>query len=153
VLHLAGGAFEADYELTEDEKQAIKSFVEAGGTVLVEGVGGRSEFAGNIAKQLTSVFGAAAARLTSVDPVMTGSAGAAGKSVSRVNYRRFSVINMEIGRSPRLSAINHDGRAAVIVTSEDLSLGALGVRHWGINGYQTESARQILTNIILAAKR
>jgi len=153
VLHLAGGAFEADYELTEDEKQAIKSFVEAGGTVLVEGVGGRSEFAENIAQQLTPVFGAAASRLTSVDPVMTGSAGVAGKSVSRVNYRRFSVIHMEIGQRPRLSAINHDGRAAVIVSSEDLSLGALGVRHWGINGYQTESARQILTNIILAAKR
>jgi len=153
LLHLAGGAFEADYQLTEDEKRAIKSFVEAGGTVLVEGVGGRSEFAENIAQQLSSVFGAAASRLTSVDPVMTGSAGAVGKSVSRVNYRRFSVINMDIGQRPRLSAINHNGRAAVIVSSEDLSLGTLGVRHWGINGYQTESARQILTNIILTAKR
>ncbi len=153
LLHLAGGPFEADYTLTEEEQQAIKSFVAAGGTVLVEGVGGRSEFAENMAKQLTPVFGAAASRINNVDPIITGSAAAAGKSVSKVNYRRFSVINMEIGTRQRLNAISQDGRAAVIISSEDLSLGALGVRHWGINGYQTESARQILTNIILSAKR
>lgn len=151
LLHLAGGAFEEDHELTDAERDAIKTFVEAGGTVLVEGVGGRSEFAANMAKQLANVFGSSESSIIRVDPVISGDAGAAGRSVSKVAYRRFSVVTMDVDTRPRLKAINVDGRAAVIFSSEDLSLGALGVRHWGINGYQPDSARQILINILLAA--
>ena len=152
LLHLAGGRLEEAYQLTDTEKQAIKQFVDSGGTVFVENVGGRSEFAVNIGNQLTGVFGAGISRLSSVDPVISGAGAGSGRSVAKLTYRKFSVINMGAGSRPRLGAITVDGRAAVIVSSEDVSLGALGVRHWGINGYHTDSARQILTNIILAAK-
>lgn len=152
LLHIAGARLDQDHKLTDGEKAAIRDFVAGGGTVLVEGVGGRSEFAVNMASQLQDVFGAGASRLSSVDPVISGTAGVAGRSVGKVTYRRFSVIQGAKPR-PRLGAISVGGRAAVIFSSEDLSQAALGIRHWGINGYEIDDARQILVNLLLAASK
>jgi len=152
VLHIAGASHEGDYQLTDAEKNAIKQFVEGGGTVFVEGVGGRSDFAEGIAKQLSALFGVGVSRMSSVDPIVSGSAAGAGRSVSKATYRRYSVIS-GIKPRTRLGAININGRSAVIFTNEDVSQGALGIRHWGINGYAPETARQIMINMILTAKR
>ncbi len=152
LLHLAGSELDANYQLSEAEKQAIKAFVDGGGTIFLEGVGGRSEFAVNMERQLSEVLGAGGSRLSSVDPIISGAGGAAGRSVGTAVYRKFSIINMSAGTRPRLGAIMVNGRAAVVISSEDVSMGALGIRHWGVNGYQSQTARQILTNMILAVK-
>lgn len=150
VVHLAGVD---PIELTDEQKNAIKAFVDAGGTVLVETVGGRGEFAVEIEKQLRSVFGDAAGRMAPFDPVLTGQGLTGGTNARRVLYRSFAVLNMAARTSPRLAAIMVDNRPAVIISAEDLSLGSLGVRHWGINGYQVQSARDILGNILLTAHK
>ena len=54
--------------------------------------------------------------------------------------------------SARLLSINLDGRAALIASHEDLSLGVMGSRRWGVDGYDIDTARRLLTNILLFAE-
>jgi hypothetical protein len=56
-----------------------------------------------------------------------------------------------VGFEPRLWTFTDCGRPAVIFSNYDLSTAALAVSHWGINGYATQSARRLLTNIALWA--
>ena len=61
------------------------------------------------------------------------------------------VVRFGLRRRPTLAAIMRDERPAIIISHEDLSLGALGVRHRVINGYRPDSARNLLSNVLLYA--
>ena len=76
---------------------------------------------------------------------------AGGEDNRRVVYRTYSVIHVAPRTTSRLAAFVVNDRPAVIISYEDLSLAVLGVRHWGINGYNTESARRLVSNMLLAA--
>jgi Domain of unknown function (DUF4159) len=144
------GGVEAE-RLSPAEMRALVGFVNRGGTVLVESIGGRGDYAGAVLRQLQAVFDAKAAPLAADHPIVTG-VGLPGGYDQRVTaYRRFTVLNMSPADAPRLVSIDVAGRSVVIGSHEDLSLGVLGARRWGVNGYGVESAREILTNILLYA--
>jgi len=69
-----------------------------------------------------------------------------------VTYRAFSILNLGVDHVPRLAAYRINGRPALVVSHEDLSLGAMGLRRAGINGYSSESARNLLINLFLFAR-
>lgn len=150
LAHLAGVAA---YELTPAEVQALQSYVQGGGTVFVETIGGRGDFSVKLEQQLRAAFKAEAAPLQSYDPIVSGQTLDGGQKAGRVLFRPFSVINMAAKREPRVTAIDVNGRHAVIFSHDDLSLGVLGLRRWGINGYQPDSAKLLLTNIVLSGKK
>ena len=134
------------------EVAAIRAFIEGGGTVLVETVGGHGAFARDLERQLRPVFGRRAVPVGPEEQLLAG--GAAGTySISHVDYRRYTRFTVDLPPTPRLRAIYHGGRPAVIFSDEDLSLGALGVRRWGIMGYAAEDARRLLVNIALGSQR
>lgn len=150
LVHLAGVK---PIELSQAQKQAIKAYVEGGGTVLVETIGGRGDFSVSIQEQLTGLFDRPPTPVARYEPLLSGQGLGDAFHIRRVVYRPYSVIHLSARNAPRLAAISVGGRPGVIFSHEDLSLGALGVKRWGINGYQPESARELLVNIILAAKR
>ncbi len=137
--------------LTPAQVRALADFVGSGGTVLVESVGGLSDYAEQVIRQLEAVFNTQAAPIGSDSPILTGVGLTGGFDDREAGYRRFSVLNMGLVNTPRLTAIEVGGRAAVIASHEDLSLGVLGDRRWGVNGYDVDSARSLLTNILLYA--
>ncbi len=151
VVHLAGIG---DYKLTPDEREAIKRYVAAGGLMVVESVGGKGAFANSIEKQLTEVLGKNALPLETQlsEKMLTGSGITGAYNVVSVEYRRYSVFKTHnIGTAPSLFAFYQNNRPAVVISRDDLTLGLLDVRHWGILGFTPESARQIMTNIVLFA--
>ncbi len=150
LLHLAG--VDA-VELSDSEKESIKRFVEGGGTLLVETVGGRGDFSVKIEEQLRDVFATESIPLANYDPLVTGQGLEGGKRITRVLFRQFSVLNMAAKRDVRMAAFRVGDRPGVIITHDDLSMGALGVKRWGINGYQPDVARDLLTNILLTARK
>lgn len=150
LVHLVGIG---GLELTDAQKQAIAAYVNKGGTVLVETIGGRGEFSVEIEEQLRDLFQGPATPLSSVDPVISGQGLTGGHNARRVLYRPYSVIQLSARTSPRLAAFHVDGRPAVFVSHEDLSLGAIGLKRWGVNGYQPQSAKQLLTNVLLVAQK
>ena len=146
LLHLAGVD---QVKLTEQQLLAVADYTRRGGTILVETIGGRGKFAAAIAGQLSQQFQNGPAPLPAGSSLLTGEALTNGHDVRRVEYRRHAATGP--GKRNRLIAVTVDGRPAVIISREDLSLGVLGLRHVNIFGYKPESARRIVTNILLWA--
>ena len=148
LVHLSG--VDA-VELSADQLGALQNFARAGGTVLIETLGGRGMFAPDLQRQLGEFLGQTAAPLTDHSALISGAGLEAGQDCRRVRYRPFSVAEFSAGSRSRLTAFWLEGRPAIVLSHEDLSLGALGLRRWSVHGYAPTSARQLLTNLILVA--
>lgn len=149
LAHLAGTDA---ITLTPDQIASIRRYAERGGTILVETVGGRGTFSQSLQKQLIEVMGVASVPLTGDDPVISGHGLARGADNTRTLYRRYAATLMSLDPSPNLQAIFlNDERPSIIFSPDDLTLGMLGCRHWDILGYQPDSARKLIANIVLWA--
>lgn len=142
----------SDITLSDDELAAMKAFVEKGGTIFVETVGGQGAFTRGIEGQLNKLFQTNAVRMDPDHPIITGSGVTGGYDNREVAYTRFTMTQLNVGNRPRFTAYYQGDRPAVILSSEDVSLGLLNVRHWGILGYDHDSARRLMTNLVLATK-
>lgn len=140
-------------QLTDEQVAAIRQYVSSGGTIFIETVGGRGEFALSLERQLAPHFGGVAMPLDVDHPLLTGAGLTGGHDVTRAVYRPFAVLRLSPGNQPRLLAFVDNDRPAILFSSEDLSLGTLGVRRWGILGYESEYARKLMANISLWAAR
>ena len=146
LIHLAGVE---PVELSEAELTAIRKYVGKGGLVLVETIGGNSNFTVMIEKQLNRVLESGPVTLSMKSSLIDGRAMAGGYDNRNVRYRRYAPTTKTLGDRPRLAAYYINKRPAVLISREDLSLGMLGVQHWGIIGYEPESARKLVSNILL----
>jgi len=149
LVHLAGTG---SIHLTDQQLEAIQRYTADGGTLLVETVGGRGGFALDIERQLTEHTDRAAERLGRNAPLLTGEAHRAAFDCRALPYRPWTVAQTGARGRPRLTAMKRDGRPAILFSAEDLSLGWLGVPRWGVNGYQPEAARKLMTNLLLQAR-
>lgn len=148
IVHLTGTD---PIKLSDAQKASIKQYVEGGGLIVVETVGGRRLFAGQMEEQIGKIFGTAATRLGRGSPILSGEGLAGGYNNKYVTYRHYSIVRLGARNEPRLATIVVNGRPAVIISHEDLSLGALGVRREGVLGYSRKSSVRLLTNMVLAA--
>ncbi len=141
--------------LNESERQAIKQYVNRGGTLLIETVGGQGDFSRSLDKQIAGLFDDSyAVPLTASDPIVSGHGLEGGQDNRRALYRRCAVVTMHFEPRPYLAAyLDASGRPMVIISHEDLSLGMIGSRHWDIIGYQPTTARNLMTNISLWAQQ
>ncbi len=148
LIHLTGTD---TVVLNPGQLNAIRDYAKRGGTLVVETVGGHGQFSQAIETQLTSHLSSPAVPLTGADPVISGKGLGNGFNNRRALYRRYAVLKLNVEAKPYLSAFMVDDRPAIIISHDDLSLGMLGSRQWDILGYQTQSSREIMTNIILWA--
>jgi len=148
LVHLAGTD---NVKLTDDQLAAATRYVNAGGTILVETVGGLGTFADDAAAQLAESLDAKRDWLDATHPIVTGESLDGGDNAARVEYRGYTRLQGSPGTGPSLAALTVDGRAAVIISPRDLSLGVLGSRYYRVNGYAPDSARRLLNNILLYA--
>ncbi len=146
LVYLGGGEAQ---RLSAAQLRGLVQYISRGGTVLVETIGGRGDYADQVLRQLQAVFGEQAVPLELDHPIIAGRGLTGGYDQRRVSYRRYSTLNKGLVESPRLEAIWVDRRPVVIVSREDLSLGVMGSKRWGVDGYDIESARGLLTNILL----
>jgi hypothetical protein len=155
VLHMSG---HYAFKLSDAEISGLKRFVEGGGTLLVEAVGGHDvngdrEFY----KTARTVFGGMFPKaplnpLEGGHPVITGAIpGTTGFNCSEVGYSRHVLLAQNL-KSPALQAIKLDGRAAVIISPFGLSCGLTNQQFWERDGYAPRSARELTANILQYAK-
>ena len=149
LVHLSGVRAA---ELSPAEVAAIKTYIANGGVILVETLGGLGDFTSAVEDQLSRALNLPSLRLTSDDALLTGEGIEGAYDNRQVFFRRFAAAKMAGGRKARLMAIRSGDRPAIIFSREDLSLGAMGVRRWGVMGYEIDSARRILTNLLLSGK-
>ncbi len=140
--------------LTPAELEAVRRYVDRGGTLLIETVGGRGAFGRSVTRQLAQLFDTQPVPLGVQDAIVSGQGIVGGYDCRRAAYRRFAAVSADLEPVPRLTAFfdSHD-RPRVIVSDLDLTIGVLGSEHWGVFGYQRETSRQLMTNIVLWASQ
>ena len=115
----------------------------------METVKGHGGFARSIEKQLGLTLRLPVMEIPEKDPLATARGLLGGYDVNKAEWRPYAVVKLRTRPRNRLAAFYDRGRAAVIISDEDISLGAMGVTHYDILGYTPKSAKRILTNIAL----
>jgi hypothetical protein len=142
---------------TDEEKAAIKAFVQGGGTLVVDPAGGNDAFYRDARTMLTEVFTNAPLRIPATSPLYNPK----GVPTGPVRYRLATEATLQLQprqpAAPRLRAVLVDGRRAVFFSREDLTAGLVGYKCYGLQGYrvsktdQPGTAFRIVRNIILDA--
>ena len=71
--------------------------------------------------------------------------------LDEVDYRRFARKIVGNLHTPRIRAIDINGRPAVFFSAEDLSVGMVGMQIDGIYGYDPASATALMEKLVLNA--
>lgn len=143
LLHLSG---RQALQLTDAERDALKRYVEAGGTVLVEAWGGSSSFARSARSALSELLGPVVP-LEDTAPLALGRF-AGGSDLSTEAPITLAARKARGAAHSPLEVIEVNGRVGVVFSSLDLSAAATGVAIHQRQGYTPEGARRVLTNVI-----
>ena len=137
LLHLAGFAVEdADAAAAAD---AAVAHAGAGGTVLVETLGGRGGFAAAVEAALVERLGISAQRVAADDP-----------AVADITFGYRLQTQEELGdpSGARLLVMEAPGGGRVYLSGEDLSYAAMRVMHWGYSGYDAATSEAVLGRLL-----
>jgi len=148
LLHLTG---RRDFHLNPAEAYAMKRYVAAGGTVLVDAYAGSVPFATGARRELEAVFG----RLSPLgddDHLATGRF-LGGEDLTRTTRLRLAARKLlrSRGHSPsgqKLLVVRVGRRPGVIYSEFDLSAAMAGVESYRAIGYKPASARRIVANVL-----
>lgn len=148
LLHITG---RRALELSLIEQAALRRFVEAGGTVLVDAWGGSEAFAASARAQIEAIFGGLAP--LDEDSALASGLFAGGVDLTHgVRFRRAARRALRVAGEPtdrhQLEVATLDGRLAVIFSRFDVSGGVAGVRVFDGAGYAPESGRRVLTQVV-----
>jgi hypothetical protein len=148
VAHLTG-AFK--FSLTQADRDEIKKYVLDGGTLIVDACGGHGEFSQAAENELAAIFPdskLSEAPLTLASPALCGN-----PKIDEVDYRGFARKTVGKLHTPRIRAIDINGRPAVFFSAEDLSVGMVGMQIDGIYGYDPASATALMEKLVLFANK
>lgn len=147
LLHLTG---RSALVLSDDERAALKKFVEGGGTVLVDPHAGSAEFAKTARKELEGVFGPLAPLGT--DPLAEGRFEGGVDLTTGVGFtlpaRQMLRSRGEKPEGQKLLVALVKRRPAVIFSELDLVAAGAGIANYHALAYKPESARKVLGNLM-----
>ena len=146
LAHLTGAR---PIKLDETSRAALKDYVtKQNGTLLIDATGGSGAVAESIATELAAMFPEESKQLDEVLPA-DHALYATAPVPETIAYRQFARNTLsDSAKAPRLRGIEIDGRLAVIVSYEDLSVGLVGQPIDGIHGYEPSSATALMTQIL-----
>ena len=140
--------------LSEAERNAVQAYVQSGGTILIENLGGTGKFATSIRDQLNPLFPGSEDKVNTRSDIITGRNLPEGATSNRrVVFRRLVIERSNPDGRLTLRGWEKNKRYPVLLSYEDLSLGMLGAKQYGINGYSVESSRNLMINILLDAEK
>ena len=141
IAHLTGTAA---YAFTDAEVAAARSFVEAGGTLLVDPCGGSQPFAESVRDGLIDkAF--AGAKPVPVDPVLLNG----NNNGERLVLKPRPFVAEAMPNATTEIKLLKAGSGAVIFSPLDLSSGFLGTNTWGVAGYEPDAAAHFVRNVLL----
>ncbi len=135
------------FTFSQQQREAFEKFVTDGGTILIDAAGGAKRFAESAEKLLAKMYGLdAIVKLSSLSPLYRLD----GMVIEKVKYRRATRQRLR-KKQPNLKAVLVGNRVAVIFSREDLTAGLVGYPAYGCDGYQPDSAFEIVRNIAVYA--
>ena len=152
VAHMTGTG---TLTMTGGAKKALKDYVNAGGTLIVDAAGGDKTFAADAEKLLDELFDDPGRRL----PIGSDVWRMPGLEIDSVRYRRATRARIAADRRPRVVARTVGGRTAVFYSREDITCGLVGYASSTCDGYASGetgkpgSAVLVMRNLIRYAHR
>ena len=135
--------------LTATQRENLRLYLLAGGTVFLDAAAGRGEFFPAAKAMLERMFPGRLQRLPKTHPLLTGQfAGGMGADVSGAAYTRAA--NTPPGPPP-LHAVILNGRAAAILSPLGVTAPVVGSPVWRCAGLCTPDARRLAANVVLYA--
>ncbi|MFA9479901.1 DUF4159 domain-containing protein [Phycisphaerales bacterium AB-hyl4] len=139
-----------EIDMSDEEVDALRDWVDAGGTLWIDAASGSREASDGVQALVRRLApGRTGTRLASRDRIISGQDLNSGHDNRRVTYRPYLLIQTGGSTTPRLHQIRIDDRPAIVFSTEDLTAGLAGLNHWGIYGYSVESARNLMVNGVL----
>ena len=138
-----------ELKLTDAQKAALKTYVEKGGLLVVDAAGGSRAFADSAEKILKKMYGSFKLRILSGSSRLFRQSDMA---VSKVKYRRRTKLRLGGRSQPNLKGVMVGGRVGVVFSREDITGGLVGYPSWTVDGYQPDSAFEVMRNIVASAK-
>ena len=149
------------FALTENDRKLLKQFVARGGTLIVDAAGGpryqrdaRTKtdrlvgFAAAAEKLLAGMFGSGALMPLSADsPIYK----LPGREIRQFRYRPGTRKRLGAPAAGSLRAVMVGDRPGVIYSREDLTAALVGYAGWAVDGYESDTAFELMRNIILYA--
>ncbi len=150
VAHLTGPGH---IRLNLDQWIQLHSFVQNGGTLIIDAAGGSQTFAQDIRAGLASAFLDDANEVD--QPLRAGHIlyTEVGSKIEEVGYRAYArhVLTEDL-KMPRIRGIKVGDRIGVFFSAEDISAGLVGEPVDGIVGYDPASATALMEHMILYAE-
>ena len=138
----------ARFEWTAPQRQALAKFLTGGGTLILDAAGGSEAFAEAAEKQIRQILPDARYGMV---PTTHALYRKVGPVIDRVTFRRALRLGVRSPTKPRLRALLHENRLAVIFSPDDLTAGLVGYPCWGLKGYEPKSSFDLMRNILLYA--
>ncbi len=136
------------HEFSEAEREAVRKYVQSGGTILFDTPGGLGEFTLSAEQMAANLFNQPIQTMLRHE-LITGDRSDTAPNLSRVQYRPFALEQFGSRElTPRLRAMGIEGEPRIIFSREDLTHGLLDQPGWNIVGYNPQSARDLFGNII-----
>lgn len=145
-----------DFEFSDSEVAALRTYIENGGILLIDAICGDEAFATAVRREIARVLpDSPLAPLRSNHPVMTSAFG--GYDLSAVTLRipsrgaSGSVTLQQRQTTAVIESATHDERVAVLFSPYDLSCALESQNSIQCPGYSTEDAARIGINLLLYA--
>jgi hypothetical protein len=140
------------HNFSQPEIAALRAYVQGGGTLLIDSVGGDNAFTRSVRdKLLPAAFGDGIEQQLPPDHPLFKDLKAGLANASPVRLRAYAVEHLgQVAPAIRLIKV---GNGYVVFSALDLTSGLLGTNTWGIVGYETVSAEKFSKNLVLWLSR
>ena len=148
IAHLTGTG---SFKLNEEAIAGIKTFIQAGGTLVVDAAGGNPDFVDSADRVLKQVFDDADYAQLKIPLPKTEALYTTGGPIGDIMYRAYARNILGSMKGPQLRGVKQNGRLVCIFSHEDLSVGMVGEPVDGIIGYSPATATSLMRKIVLYA--
>lgn len=139
-----------EFQLTRDQRLALRDFVESGGTILASAVCGENAFTDAFRREMSQTFPDSPLRAISPDHPMIRAEG--GFDISQVTIRTPADGKRSVSKRtgvPQIEVAMVDDVAGVFFSPLDISCALESPNSIQCPGYSTEDAAKIVANMVL----
>jgi hypothetical protein len=135
--------------LSPASREAIKKFVDGGGTLIVDAAGGDATFADGAENELNTIFAGAKLELLPSNHQVYNEPDS---KMEKVGWRAFAVDKVADKHNPKLRGLTIGKRTVVFFSREDISAGIVGEPVDGIYGYDPKTATDLMAGMLQYAE-
>jgi hypothetical protein len=144
IVHIAGrGRWDPDPTLC----RALLDYVDAGGLILADAVGGDPDFRDSFRAFLADAVPGPLSLLTDVHPIVSGTVPG-GAPLNELRPTLWSLEELGGRRVPPLLTVTAHGSIGLIFAPWDLTVSMNGHYVYGLHGYDIDSTRNLVANIL-----